>query len=90
MNIAHVSYDATLLNRHFRLSGDLLITHSQDENYVIPAKAGIHVRRRKMGPRFRGDDGWELSVILEKRGSALQPNTLVPFAWTTVLGQLFL
>jgi hypothetical protein len=38
MNIAHMSYDATLLNRHSHLSGDLLITHSQDENYVIPAK----------------------------------------------------
>ncbi len=27
---------------------------------VIPAKAGIHVLpiKGKMGPRFRGDDGW--------------------------------
>jgi len=34
-------------------------------NFVIPAKAGIHVAtvKVKMGPRFRGDDDWESIII---------------------------
>jgi len=31
-------------------------------NYVIPAKAGIHVRLSDMDPRFRGDDAFWCAV----------------------------